>query len=220
MPAHSRDTLTRSLQKGELAPVYYLHGPEDVLKDEAVKAIVDRALDPALRDFNYDQRSAAQLDAEEIHALCNTLPMMADRRVVLLRDIEGWKRKTKGRSEFLRYLERPSPETVVIMVQGSAEETEDRELAGGAYAVRFDALPPDRVRKWLSHQSSQLGIVLEPDGPGSYKFKFATERGEISGRVRVALEGPPDNRSDADQEQAALNQIHALSRKFAQACGD
>ena len=49
-------------------------------------------------------------------------------------------------------------------------------------------------------------IVLEPDGPGSYKFKFATERGEISGRVRVGLEGPPDNRSEADQEQAALNQ--------------
>jgi hypothetical protein len=63
-------------------------------------------------------------------------------------------------------------------------------------------------------------IVLEPDGPGSYKFKFATERGEISGRVRVGLEGPPDNRSEADQEQAALNQILALSREFAQACGD
>lgn len=63
-------------------------------------------------------------------------------------------------------------------------------------------------------------IVLEPDGPGSYKFKFATERGEISGRVRVGLEGPPDNRSEADQEQAALNQILALSREFAEACGD
>ena len=63
-------------------------------------------------------------------------------------------------------------------------------------------------------------IVLEPDGPGSYKFKFATERGEISGRVRVGLEGPPDNRSEADQEQAALNQILALSRELAEACGD
>ena len=102
------DALFRSLNKGELAPVYYLYGPEDVLKDEAVKAIVDRALDPTLRDFNFDQRSAAQLDAEEVHALCNTLPMLADRRVVLLRDIEGWKRKTKGRAEFIRYLEHPA----------------------------------------------------------------------------------------------------------------
>jgi hypothetical protein len=63
-------------------------------------------------------------------------------------------------------------------------------------------------------------IVLQPDRPGFYKFKFATERGEISGRVRVGLEGPPDHRSDTDQEQAALNQILALSREFAQACGD
>jgi hypothetical protein len=63
-------------------------------------------------------------------------------------------------------------------------------------------------------------IALEPDGPGSYKFKFATGRGELSVRVTVVLEGTPDNRSEADQEQAALNQILALSREFAQACGD
>jgi hypothetical protein len=63
-------------------------------------------------------------------------------------------------------------------------------------------------------------IVLEQDGPGSYKFSFVTERGELSGHVRVALEGPPDKRTEADQEQAALNQILALSREFAQACGD
>jgi DNA polymerase III subunit delta len=78
MPAHSMDAFFRSLSKGELAPVYYLHGLEDVLKDEAVRAILDRALDPAMRDFNLDQRSAGQLDPEEIHALCNTLPMMAE----------------------------------------------------------------------------------------------------------------------------------------------
>ena len=45
MPPHSLDVFFRSLNKGELAPVYYLYGAEDVLKDEAVKAIVDRALE-------------------------------------------------------------------------------------------------------------------------------------------------------------------------------
>ncbi|MGI8817817.1 MAG: DNA polymerase III subunit delta [Gemmatimonadales bacterium] len=163
MPAHSMDNLSRSLSKGELASVYYLYGPEDVLKDEAVKAIIEQAVDPTLRDFNFDQRSAAQLDAEEVYALCNTLPMLAERRIVLLRDIEGWKRKTKGRAEFIKYLQRPSPETVVIMVQGSAEEAEDRELAAGAYTVRFDPLPPERARKWLTNQASKLGVILEPD---------------------------------------------------------
>ena len=163
MPAQSVDNLFRSLNKGDLALVYYFHGQEDVLKDEAVRTILDQALDPSLRDFNFDQRSAAQLDAEEVNALCNTLPMLAERRVVVLREVEAWKRKTKGRAEFLRYLERPSPDTIVILVQGSAEEGEDRELAAGATTVRFDPLPPERARKWLLNQAGRLGVALETD---------------------------------------------------------
>ena len=46
-------------------------------------------------------------------------------------------------------------------------------------------------------------IVLEPDGRGSYTFTFSSERGEVSGRVTVGTEGPPERRSKADQEQAA-----------------
>ncbi|MGH7515359.1 MAG: DNA polymerase III subunit delta, partial [Gemmatimonadales bacterium] len=128
MPARTYDALLRSLPKGDLAPVYYLHGPEDILKDEAVEAILGLALEPGLRDFNLDQRSAGQLDPEAIFALCTTLPMMAARRAVVLREVEGWKRKPKTRAAFLKYLERPSVETVVVLVQGSTEEEPDRDL--------------------------------------------------------------------------------------------
>jgi hypothetical protein len=63
-------------------------------------------------------------------------------------------------------------------------------------------------------------IVLEPDGRGSYKFTFSSKRGEVSGRVTVGFVGPPDRRSEADQEQAAKNQILALSRELGEACAD
>jgi DNA polymerase III subunit delta len=163
MPVHTLDALFRSLNKGELAPVYYFHGPEDVLKDEAVRTLLDRALDPGVRDFNFDQRSAGQIDAEEVHTLCNTLPMMADRRVVLLREVEAWKRKAGGRTEFLRYLQNPSAETVVILVQGSGEENEDKELARATYSVRFDPLSPERAAKWVQHRAGKLGLALQPE---------------------------------------------------------
>jgi len=61
-------------------------------------------------------------------------------------------------------------------------------------------------------------IALVEDGPGSYRFTFASKRGELSGRVTVGIEGPPDKRSSGDREQAAKNQILALSREFSEAC--
>jgi hypothetical protein len=61
-------------------------------------------------------------------------------------------------------------------------------------------------------------IALVEDGPGSYRFTFASRRGDLSGRVTVGVEGPPDRRSREDREQAAKNQVLALSREFAEAC--
>jgi hypothetical protein len=67
---------------------------------------------------------------------------------------------------------------------------------------------------------TQDAMVLEPDGQGSFKFSFCSSRGELSGRVNVGIEGPPDKRSQADREQAAKNQILALSRELGEACAD
>lgn len=161
MAGQTLDALLRALSKGALAPVYYLHGPEEILKEEAAQAIIERALDPALRDFNFDQRAAGQLDPEAVFSLCTTLPMMAERRVVVLRDVEGWKRKPKTRMAFLKYLERPAPETVVILVQGPGEEDADKELVKGAYAVACEPLPAERARRWLLRRAGQVGVALE-----------------------------------------------------------
>ena len=63
-------------------------------------------------------------------------------------------------------------------------------------------------------------ILLEPNGRGSFTFTFSSPRGEMSGRVKVGTEGPPDRRSTADKEQAAKNQILALARELAEVCED
>jgi len=160
MPSQTFRELGAALKKGAFEPVYYFHGPEDVLKEDALRFLLDRALDPALRDFNLDQRSAGQLDPEAIESLCSTLPMMAERRVVVIRDVEQWKRKTKARTTFLAYLERPSPETIVVLVQGAAEEGEDKELARLAVSVCFAPATASEAEKWLARQAASLGIVF------------------------------------------------------------
>jgi DNA polymerase III subunit delta len=199
MPAHTLDALSRSIHQGHLAPAYYFHGPEDVLKDEAVRAILDQALDPGLRDFNLDQRSATQLDGEELQTLCNTLPMLAERRVVVLRDVEAWKRKTRGRTEFLRYLEHPGAGTLVILVQGSGDESEDKELARATYSVRFSPLSPERAYKWVLRRAGQLGLNLEPSAAEHLVRSVGTELGPLASEVAKLASLPADEPITAER---------------------
>lgn len=183
MPAQSFDAFFRSLPKGEPARAYYFHGPEDLLKDEALRAVLDRALDPALRDFNLDLRSAAQLDADSLFALCTTLPMMAERRVVVLREVEALKRKPKVRSALLEYLGRPAPDTVLVLIQSANEENEDKDIAKAAVAVAFEPLPEDRVLRWLDRRAKGLGLELPDDAARHLVRAVGGELGSIAAEL-------------------------------------
>jgi DNA polymerase III subunit delta len=213
MPPQTYDALLRSLTKGELAPVYYLHGPEDILKDEAIRAIVDRALDPGLRDFNFDQRSAGQLDPEDIFALCTTLPMMAERRVVVLRDVEGWKRKPRARAAFLRYLEHPAPETVVVLVQSAPADREkdpgpDKDLTRGAYAVACEPLPPERARRWLLRRAAGLAVTLEDAAAEHLLLATGNDLGAVAAELQKLAALPAGAPLTAEQVGALVGVRH------------
>ncbi|MEO7986362.1 MAG: DNA polymerase III subunit delta, partial [Gemmatimonadales bacterium] len=194
--------------KGQLEPVYYLHGSEDVLKDEAVQLILDRALDPALRDFNFDQRAAGQLDPEAIGVLCTTLPMMADRRVVLLRDIEGWRRRPKTRAAFLEYLARPAAETVAILVQSSAEPEVDKELVRGAYAVSFEPLAEARALKWLARRAGELGVKLEGEAALHLWKAVGGDLGTVASELQKLAALPSDSPLTVEQVGGVLGVRH------------
>jgi DNA polymerase-3 subunit delta len=163
MAALTLDALLRNLKKGAPDPVYLLHGDEDALKDEAVRALLDAAVDPAARDFNVDSRFAADLDAEALHALVNTPPMLVERRAVVLRGLEQMgKRHSKLRDELLRYLAAPNPTTVLVLVVGAGEDA-DAELARHATAVAIEPLAPDRIPKWVAHRARALRLTLAPE---------------------------------------------------------
>ena len=68
--------------KGALSGAYLLHGEEEFLKENAVSSAL-KLIDPAMRDLNVDILVTAQATA--VIAAAETLPFMAERRVVLCR---------------------------------------------------------------------------------------------------------------------------------------
>ncbi len=151
-------TIRAAVDARTFAPVYYLHGDDDFLKDASLETLLDGAIDPATRDFNCEIRAAADLDAETLGSLLATPPMFAPRRAVVVRDVHLLKKAV--RAELDRYLEAPAADTLAVLV-APAGTAVDAALATRSVACVFEPLTPERVRKWIVHHATTtLGVTV------------------------------------------------------------
>jgi DNA polymerase-3 subunit delta len=183
--ANPQRLLRDAIRDKKFASVYYLFGEDDYLKEQAVRQLVEAAVDPATRDFNLETRRASELDAETLGSLLGTPPMMAERRVLVVRDV-GALRKD-ARTLLDRYIKAPASDAVVILVTPAGGKT-DRSLSANATALEFEPLPGDRVPKWITyHAEQELGASITPEavallqsGIGSDLPQLATELDKLA----------------------------------------
>ena len=106
MASAGEKALHAALKKRVFDPVYFFFGEDDFLKDARMRELVDVAVDPVTRDFNLEVRRGNELDTETLDSLLSTPPMLAERRVVVVRDVD--KLKKDARTLLMRYLEQPA----------------------------------------------------------------------------------------------------------------
>src|SRR5436305_14177472 len=112
MSTITREELWRRLKGGRIEPLYLLFGPENYLRDAAVRAVADAALKgAALREFNESSFSLASADVQQAIAAAEQLPMMAARRVVRVTDFA--RLRESDEEAITRYVARPAGTSVV-----------------------------------------------------------------------------------------------------------
>ena len=78
--------LIREIQRDRIAPVYLLHGEETYLVEDALSEMIELLVPGNVRDFNLDIFSSPEVSVAEVLSMANTYPVMAERRVVVVRD--------------------------------------------------------------------------------------------------------------------------------------
>lgn len=121
--------------------------------------------------------------------------------MVVLRDLEVWGKKSKARQALVAYLERPSPETVLAVLQGSGEASEDKEIARRAVSVLCDPLPADRARRWAARHAAQLGITFGDGAAEHLVASVGTDLGSLGAEIEK-LAALPDT-TDLGVERVA-----------------
>jgi DNA polymerase-3 subunit delta len=164
MALTSPDKLRRALDAGRRGGVFFLFGEEEFLKDEAVTAITTAHLDPATRDFNYDQLRGADVEPETLASIANTPPMMAEWRVLVVREVQALAANARGRATVESLLERPIPGLALILVATLPEKTKAafyERLKKETVAVEFPVLGSSDLPGWLMERVQERGMEID-----------------------------------------------------------
>ena len=151
--------LKSALKSGAFEPAYHFHGDEDFLKDIWVRDVIEHATDAATRDFNLETRRGGEVDARALSNALDALPMMAERRVLVVRDVPSLKKEARG--VLLKYLDRPAKDTLLLLVSPAGAKA-DAELNGKLVSIPFDTLSEDALVKWVAHRAGQIGVTITP----------------------------------------------------------
>jgi DNA polymerase III subunit delta len=111
--------LEKELGRGVLRPVYLLLGPEEFLRKCALQALRSTALKADAFALNYSELSAKSDPVQDVLAAANTLPMMSEKRVVVLSDLGS----LSDQQALAAYLQSSNSKTVLILI---AEELDRR----------------------------------------------------------------------------------------------
>lgn len=187
MPLTSPDALERSLAGGKRGGVFFLFGEEEHLKEETAAAIVAAHLDPATRDFNFDQLRGGDVSAETLASVAATPPMMAEWRVVIVRDAQALASSARTRAMIEELLARPTPGLVLILLatlpeKGKAQIYE--RLKREAVAVAFPLLSPSDVPGWLVSRARADGYELTVDAARALAAAIGAELGILVQELR------------------------------------
>ncbi len=169
-----------------LKSTYLFVGQETFLIEEQLSSI--RASLGENASMNYASFNAEEgLNASELVELCNTMPFLSERRLIVVRNIH--KLKAKHIETLVGYVENPSDFTTLIMtIEGQKEGKQiTKQLGKTVQVMRFDPLKGAGLIDWIQRRAKEYSKKMDKDAAylladitGSNTWFIATELEKLS----------------------------------------
>jgi DNA polymerase-3 subunit delta len=111
-------SLQNILSSKQFPPIILLFGQEEFLLDEAYDSLISSLVKTENDKFNFDILDGEENTQDQIASICSSFPMMSDKRVVVLKNIDKLftgKSKKQETNALSNYLRNPSPHTILIL---------------------------------------------------------------------------------------------------------
>ena len=201
------------LKAGTVRNVYCFYGPEAYIRRSAVAKLREKVLMPGLEDMNETVLSAPT--AQQIIESCETLPMMSDYRLIIVRDCaltQSGKAKDEAQESaaLCEYLPRV-PETTCLLFDLGDGVDKRKKLAQALMklpgAVSFDALDDVQLARWMGQTLRPLGKRMDRAACEALAFTSGRDLTMLSGELQklAAYVGERTEITTQDIDQVATH---------------
>lgn len=153
--------LRQQLAREGCRPAYLLIGEEEYLKGKACLEIAKAFLGEGYSPDAVRTIYASDIDGPGIVEQCLNLGLFQQRQVLVAREADAL--TAKGRKAVLGYLEKPSPDTCLILSSFKLDEKSPlvKDSAGTATAVRCVEPSDEELTAWIMSSARERGLAMD-----------------------------------------------------------
>ncbi|MFC2171071.1 DNA polymerase III subunit delta [Acidobacteriota bacterium] len=200
MESKSPSVILKGLTPKKIKKTYLFYGTASLLIEQAIAKIETLLLDEETRAFNFNRFIGPDVDCAAVASSARVAPMMADRRLVVVKGFDP--KKASSKKSLLTYLEDPCESTcLVVSWQAGADPPVSRGFRSAGrrrgdskkkaqqWSDRFDEIVEFKLSKnetvaWILQRGNDLGLKLDRSAANQV-FEIL---GENLGRIDNELE--------------------------------
>jgi DNA polymerase-3 subunit delta len=214
-------------RQDKLRPVYLVLGEERWLADRVTEALRDATRKGGIAGFNEDKFTAGEASAESIVNASRMLPMMAKRRLVLVRGLERWEKKSADDGgdddapaetsraaspldQLAEYAKAPVDSTVLVLSATKLHGQRKLVTAAkkGGFVVACDPVDRRELPAFVERLAREKGHAIAPDVADLLAEIAGPELGYVADAIeRLSLYAGEGNPITEDAVAAVVTKV-------------
>lgn len=177
--------IIQDVKAGKFAPVYLLDGDEPYFIDLISDEIEKHALQDHERDFNQFIFYGKDADIDQVIAAAKEFPMMAERKVVIIREAQGL--HASKHEDLELYCANPVETTVFVMDFKNKKIAKNtkfyKNAAKNGVTFRSDPVPDYKISGWIQNYCSSKNIQINDKAAFLLSENLGTDLGRIVNEI-------------------------------------
>ena len=160
--------LHEDLAAEELGTVYIFHGEESYLREYYLTQMRKQLVPEGFEEFNYHRLEGKSVTMQLLQEICEAMPMMAQRTMVQIVDLDLFKMNEEQRNGFIALLDDFPEYCCLVLVYDRVEYKPNKTykklcaaLDKAAQVVQFEEQSQSEILKWIARRFKATGHTID-----------------------------------------------------------